>query len=119
MTSPSPLERLAGSGNVLAKEPPDAKEFAGLVRSALCLAALRHHGFRPSKRYIVFQVLPDTLGLGPEVWRVLSKCHDMRNRTEYEGVLDVDDRLVSDLIGACRKVAGKVSSLPPIPKQSK
>jgi hypothetical protein len=26
---------------------------------ALCLAALRHHGFRPSKRYIVFQVLPD------------------------------------------------------------
>ena len=135
MTSPSPLERLAGPGNVLAKEPPDAKEFAGLVRSglarlkdaeneansldsrfdlaysaahALCLAALRHHGFRPSKRYIVFQVLPDTLGLGPEVWRVLSKCHDMRNRTEYEGVLDVDDRLVSDLIGACRKVAAKV-----------
>ena len=143
MTSPSPLDRLAGPGNVLAKEPPDAKEFAGLVRSglarlkdaeneensldsrfdlaysaahALCLAALRHHGFRPSKRYIVFQVLPDTLGLGPEVWRVLSKCHDMRNRTEYEGVLDVDDRLVSDLIGACRKVAGKVSSLPPIPE---
>src|SRR4051812_43870977 len=35
MTSPSPLERLAGPGNVLAKEPPDAKEFAGLVRSAL------------------------------------------------------------------------------------
>ena len=43
----------------------------------------------------------------------------MRNRTEYEGVLDVDDRLVSDMIDACRKVAGKVSSLPPIPKQSK
>jgi hypothetical protein len=91
MTSPSPLERLAGPGNVLAKEPPDAKEFAGLVRTglarlkdaenesnslegrfdlaygaahALCLAALRHHGFRASKRYIVFQVLPDTLGLG-------------------------------------------------------
>src|SRR5260221_11534967 len=35
MTSPSPLERLAGSGGVLAKEPPDAKEFAGLVRSGL------------------------------------------------------------------------------------
>ena len=50
-------------------------------------------------------MLPDTLGLGPEVWRVLSKCHDMRNRTEYEGALDVDDRLVSDLIAACRKVA--------------
>ena len=86
---------------------------------ALCLAALRHHGFRPSKGYIVFQVLPDTLGLGPEVWRVLSKCHDMRNRTEYEGVLDVDDRIVSDLIGACRKVAEKVRRLPAIPEKPK
>ena len=66
-----------------------------------------------------FSLMPDTLSRGPEVWRVLSKCHDMRNRTEYEGVLDVDDRLVFDLIGACRKVASKVSSLPPIPKQSK
>ena len=35
MTSPSPLERLAGPGNVLSKEAPDAKEFAGLVRSGL------------------------------------------------------------------------------------
>lgn len=82
---------------------------------ALCLAALRYHGYRPSKRYIVFQVLPDTLGLGPEVWRVLSKCHDMRNRTEYEGALDVDERLVVDLIASCRKVAEKVKSLPSIP----
>ena len=35
MTSPSPLERLAGPGNVLAKEAPDAKEFTGLVPSGL------------------------------------------------------------------------------------
>jgi hypothetical protein len=93
MTSLSPLERLAGPGTVLAKEPPDAQEFDGLVRSglarlkdagreanslysrfdlaysaahALCLAALRYRGFRPSKRYIVFQVVPDTLRLCPE-----------------------------------------------------
>src|SRR5712692_9065 len=91
--------------------PPSASRDAYSAAHALCLAALRHHGFRPSKRYIVFQVLPDTLGLGPEVWRILSKCHDMRNRTECEGALDVDDRLVSDLIGACRKVAEKVRSL--------
>jgi hypothetical protein len=79
MTLPSPLERLAGSGGVLTKEPPDAKEFAGLVRSGLArlkdaeneansldsrfdlacsaahafrLAALRHHGFRSSRRYV-------------------------------------------------------------------
>ena len=146
MTSQSPLDRLAGPGNVLSKEPPDENEFAGLVQSgmarlmdaekpsnslysrfdlaysaahALCLAALRHRGYRPSKRYIVFQVLPDTLGLGPEVWRVLSKCHDMRNRTEYEGALDVDDRLVSDLLSACRKVAENVKRLRPISEKSK
>ena len=142
----SALENLAGPGKALRREPPDAREFSGLKRSALarladaarstnslesrfdlgynaahamCLAALRWHGFRAGNRFIVFQVLPHTLGLGPEVWRVLSKCHDMRNRTEYEGVLDVDDRLVSDLIGACRKVAEKIRQLPPIPDTPK
>jgi len=58
-----------------------------------------------------FQALPDTLGLGPEVWRVLSKCHEMRNRTEHECILDVDDRLVSDLIDAGRNVAEKIRQL--------
>lgn len=46
---------------------------------AYCLAALRWHGYRPTNRYIVFQVLPHTLGLGPAVWGVLAKCHDVRN----------------------------------------
>jgi hypothetical protein len=139
MTSPSPLDRQAGPGNVLSKEAPDPKEFVGLMRSglarltdaentslsldsrfdlaysaahALCLAALRHRGYRPSKRYVVFQVLPDTLGLGPDVWRVLAKCHDMRNRTEYEGAVDVDERLIADLLTATRKVASKAQTLP-------
>ena len=129
----------------LVREPPDAQEFAGLLRSgltrlkdaesdaislesrfdlaygaahALCLAALRYHGFRPTKRYIVFQVIPDTLGLGPEVWRVLAKCHDARNQTEYEGFFDVDEGIVSDLISACRKVAAGVKRLSPLSKPS-
>ena len=81
---------------------------------ALCLAALRWHGFRPANRYIVFQVLPHTLDLGPEVWRVLDKCHSVRNLGEYEGDLNIDDRLVVDLIAACRRVATKLELLPPI-----
>jgi hypothetical protein len=144
MASSSALERLAGPDGVLVKERPDASEFDGLVRSGLArlkdaenamnslesrfdlaysaahafaLAALRYHGFRSSKRFIVFQVLPHTLGLGPEVWRVLSKCHDMRNRAEYEGVLDVDERIVTDLVAACRQVADRVRQLPPIDKR--
>lgn len=104
----SPLENLCGPGQPLRKEAPDAKEFAGLERSgltrladaqneanslesrfdlaynaahALCLAALRRSGYRSANRYIVFQVLPHTLGLGPEVWRVLARCHDVQSRS--------------------------------------
>ena len=71
---------------------------------ALCLAALRRHGFRARHRYIVFQVLPHTLGLGPEVWRVLAKAHDLRNLAEYEGHVDVEERLVVDVVAACERV---------------
>ena len=81
---------------------------------ALCLAALRWHGYRSGKRYVVFQVLPHTLGLGPEVWRILAKCHDMRNRCEYEGDIEVDERIVTDLIGACETVVAKLETLAPL-----
>jgi hypothetical protein len=81
---------------------------------ALCLAALRHHGYRSGNRYVVFQVLPHTLGLGPEVCRVLAKCHDIRNLGEYKVDLDVNEQIVADLISACRAVAAKLSALPPL-----
>lgn len=136
----SPLENLCGPGKSLTAEPPDTAEFHGLLRSglarladaqipgislegrfdlaynaahALCLAALRQHGYRAGNRYIVFQVLPHTLGLGAEVWRVLAKCHEVRNLGEYEGELNVDERLLIDLIAACHAVAEKLQTLPP------
>ena len=128
----SPLDNLAKvSKGGLKVEPPNQAEFDGLLRSAkrklldaatptlglesafdlaynaahaLCLAALRQHGYRARHRYIVFQTLPHTLGLGPEVWRVLAKAHDLRNLAEYEGHVDVDARLVTDVIAACARV---------------
>ena len=130
-----PLNNLFGPGKPLQQEPFDANEFAGLLRSgvarlkdarnatlalesrfdlaynaahSLSLAALRRMGCRPSNRYIVFQVLPHTLGLGAEVWRVLDKCRNTRNLGEYEGMLDVDERLVADLITARQAVADAV-----------
>jgi hypothetical protein len=42
----------------------------------------------------------------------LAKCHELRNQGEYEGLLDIDERLVKDLIAACRKLAGKLGALP-------
>lgn len=136
----SPLENLCGPSRPLSAEAPDGREFAGLVRSglarlgdakvpqlslagrfdlvynaahAMCLAALRWHGYRSSNRFIVFQVLPHTLSLGPEVWRVLAKGHEIRNLGEYEGDLNVDERIVRDMIAACERVAAKLGELPP------
>lgn len=109
----SAFENLCGAGKPLKAEPPDAAEFAGLKRSglarlkdagtaslslegrfdlaynaahALCFAALRWHGYRSTNRYIVFQLLPHTLGLGPEVWRLLAKCHDRGNAASTRAI---------------------------------
>ena len=130
------LDNLCGAGKPLKAEALDANEIEGLLRTgkarlldarnkslalesrfdlaynaahALCLAALRRKGYRSSNRYIVFQVLPHTLSLGPEVWRVLDKCHNTRNLGEYEGMLDVDEGLVEDLIEATQKVSDRLS----------
>jgi hypothetical protein len=81
---------------------------------ALCLAALRHKGYRPTKRYIVFQALPHTLSLGPEVWRVLDRAHSERNRSEYEGDHSLDERLLAEIITACKTVLAAVRDLPAI-----
>ncbi len=67
---------------------------------ALALAALRRLGYRSENRYVVFQALPHTLSLEAPIWRVLSKCHGLRNQAEYEGLLELDERLVDDLISA-------------------
>lgn len=75
---------------------------------------MRWHGYRSGNRFIVFQLLPHTLGLGSEVWRVLAKGHEIRNLGEYEGDLNVTGRIVTDLIAACQTVAQKLGELAPI-----
>jgi hypothetical protein len=129
MTSPE-LENLVRAGK-LKREPPAAGEIEGLRRSGrarladaqrpelsiesrfdlaynaahvLALAALRRLGFRSENRYLVFQALSHTLGIAPSIWRVLAKGHEKRNLAEYEGLLDLDERLVADLIDAGRAV---------------
>jgi hypothetical protein len=57
-------------------------------------------------------VLPHTLGLGPDVWRVLTLRHQRRNDAEYEGFVDVNERLGEDLIAAGRAVLGALDALP-------
>lgn len=129
MTS-TELENLVRTGR-LKSESPVASEIDGLIRSgearladattpglslvgrfdlaynaahALSLAALRLVGYRSENRYVVFQCLPYTLRVPTATWRVLAKCHGMRNQAEYAGVLDVDERLVNDLVAATTEV---------------
>jgi hypothetical protein len=131
----SALENLCGPGKPLKAEPSDEAEIAGLRRSAqarlkdaakmdlaldsrfdlaygaahaLCVAALRRSGYRANQRYIVFQLLPHTLGLGPEIWRVLSRCHELRNLAEYEGELQVTEELLEELLTICGRLAEKM-----------
>jgi hypothetical protein len=141
VASPSEsLERLVRIGS-LKTEPSDQKEFDGLLRAgrvrlddarinslsiesrfdlaynaahSFALAALRHHGYRSENRYLVFQCLPHTLGVADEVWRVLALCHERRNRAEYEGDMDIDDQLVTDLLEAASFILERLEALGPI-----
>lgn len=134
----SNLENLVKT-NKLKTEPFDQGEFDGLVKSgrarlkdakltalshesrfdlaynaahALALAALRLHGYRAdNNRYIVFQTLPHTLKLDASIWRVLDKCHHMRNIAEYEGYLEIDEQLLKELIDAAEAVNSAIKSV--------
>jgi hypothetical protein len=136
---PSPeLERLAEIGK-LTREPPSRVEHEGLVRSgrarledarnaelspegrfdlaygaahAFALAALRWHGYRPESRYLVFQAAVHTLQASAATTRILAKCHERRNLAEYEGVVEVDERLLTDLIAAAEFLLVAVQKLP-------
>jgi hypothetical protein len=135
--SSSNLDNLVKSG-LLKEEPANRLEIAGLLHSAqvrlkdaenitlsqesrfdlaynaahaLALSALRLRGYRSTNRYLVFQSLPHTTGLGPEVWRILSKCHQKRNLAEYEGEIEIEEQLLNDLLKATKKLSTTVIEL--------
>lgn len=133
----TPLDNLVKTGQ-LKNEPFNQQEFDGLVGSgqkrlkdsknialsyesrfdlaynaahALALAALRRHDYRSANRYLVFQALQHTVGVGPELWRVLAKCHDYRNLAEYEGWMEIDGQLLRDLIAATQTLSDLINKL--------
>jgi len=131
------LANLARIGKLKA-EPPDARESAGLLRSATVrlqdarqpilslesrfdlaynaahaatLSALRTHGYRSENRYLVFQSLEHTLGYAPTQWLLLDQAHKKRNLAEYEGDLDVTQGFVEELIDAAAALIAAVHAL--------
>jgi len=135
-----PLDNLVKTRQ-LKKEPPDQKEFDGLLNSAkhrlqdvqiaslsdegrfslaygaahaLALAAMRWQGYRSDNRYLVFQCLQHTVGLDTKKWRVLDLCHKHRNLVEYEGHMDIPSQLMQELIEVTQELLILVESLGPI-----
>lgn len=137
MPPSEPLEKLASTG-LLKHEPPGREEIAGLLRAAavrledarkttnapesrfdlaynaahaFALAALRIHGYRTDKRYLVFQALPHTLDVDMPTWRLLDRCHRERNATEYQGTGSIDQKLLNGLIEAALDLLVRVRTL--------
>lgn len=78
---------------------------------ALALAALRSHGYRPDKRYIVFRALEHSAGMPPGQWRILDKAHSTRNSVEYEGYSEVDEQLLAEVLKVALLLETKVAEL--------
>ncbi|MBA1378548.1 hypothetical protein [Pseudomonas brassicacearum] len=131
------LENLLRSGGLKA-EPPDRRECEGLMRSAvdrlrdaqttslsfasrfdlaynaahaLALTALRLKGYRSDKRYLVFQCLIHTADVSKVQVRLFALCHERRNLAEYEGYMDEDDALLTQLVESAEELLGRVRQL--------
>lgn len=144
MATSSSFENLAKIGRLKA-EPPAQSELDGLIASgrkrlkdakntanalesrfdlaysaahAFSLAALRWRGYRSENRYLVFQVLPHTLRMTDTQWRVLALCHARRNKMEYEGISEVDEGLVAELVQITEEALRRLEALGPVKTSS-
>jgi len=133
------LDNLVKIGKLKA-EPASRKEFDGMLASArrsltdaqnesietdsqftlaygaahsFALAALRHQGYRSEDRITVFQTLVHALGTDNGDIQIFLKAHNERNLAEYEGRIDVDDKLLTDLIRCTKKLQIAVEKLAP------
>lgn len=75
------------------------------------LAALRQYGYRSEDRITVFQTLVHTLGIDSADLIISLKAHNERNLAAYEGRLDIDKKLVKDLVGATKRLQTVVGKL--------
>lgn len=98
----SPLDNLCGPNKPLAPEPPDEAEFAGLKRSGLArLQDASNTGLSLEGRFDLAYNAAHALSLAALRW------HGYR-----AGNLNVDARLVADLIKAGKSVAVALEKLP-------
>lgn len=136
------LDNLVKIGR-LKVEPPTPNEYQGMVTAArsrlkdaqnedldpdsrfdlaygaahrLALAALRRKGYRSENRITVFQTLVHTLGTAPADVQILLQAHNARNLAEYEGRMEIDEKLLTDLIRCTKIIESAVARLSPLAK---
>ena len=135
------LDNLVKTRN-LKVEAASRKEFDGMVKSArrgladaqnesietdsqfdlaveashkLALAALRHQGYRSENRITVFQTLVHTLSISGADLQIFLRAHNERNLAAYEGRVDIDKKLLADLVSVTKKLETAVGKLTPPP----
>jgi hypothetical protein len=133
------LDNLVRIGNLKA-EAASRNEFDGMVKSArrgladaqnesietdsqfdlaieaahkFSLAALRREGYRSENRITVFQALVHTLGVSNADLQIFLKAHNERNLAAYEGRVDIDEKLLADLVGATKRLETALGKLKP------
>lgn len=136
------LENLVEKTKQLKREPPLRKEYDGMIKSAqrgladaqnedletdsqfdlaveaahkFALAALRREGYRSENRITVFQTLVHTIGVGNADLQVFLKAHNERNLAAYQGRVDIDEKLLTDLVAATKRLGTAVEKLEPPP----
>jgi hypothetical protein len=77
------------------------------------LAALRREGYRSENRITVFQALVHTLAVNSSDLQIFLRAHNERNLAAYQGRVDIDKKLLADLIGATKRLEAAVAKLTP------
>jgi hypothetical protein len=75
--------------------------------------AVRQHGYRSENRITVFQTLVHTLGSDSADVQIFLRAHNERNLAEYEGRMEIDEGLLTDLIRCTKKLETAVGKLDP------
>jgi len=65
----------------------------------------------------VFQTLVHTLGTSAADIQVFLKAHNERNLAEYQGRVDIDEKLLADLIRCTKALEAAVAKLAPPPPE--
>lgn len=93
---------------------PDSRfDLAYGAAHRLALAALRREGYRSENRITVFQTLVHTLGTTAADLQVFLQAHNERNLAEYQGRIEIDEKLLANLIRSTKTIEAAVAKLNP------